>query len=199
MKSTTTLKFVGSLLVAIASMGPLAYAAETEVVSDADAQRAAIKESRFLQTQRLDAMAKECEHKFAVTSCQDRVRKERFDIEGKLNRQEAALNEAQRIERALEQQERSRERAAAQAKKLANLAQATPTTVKQPKQAPQATAPARTSASIAAKETAISAQDRAANANNYNQKQVDAIAKRAEVAKRLKDAGAKKATLPKPE
>ena len=183
----------------MASIGAVAHAAESEAVSDADAQRAAIKESRFLQTQRLDAMAKECEHKFAVTSCLDRVRKERFDIEGKLNHQEAALNEAQRIARALEQQERSRERAAAQAKKLANLAQETPTTVKQPKQAPQATAPARTSDSMAAKEPAISAQDRTANVRNYNQKQVDAIAKRAEVAKRLREAGAKKATLPKPE
>lgn len=199
MKAFTAHRRWSAALFALAGAWPLVYAEEPAVGSDVEAQRAAIEESRRNQTQRLDALAKDCERKFAVTRCLDQVHRERLTIEGKLNRQEAALNDAQRMARGREQEERNREKAAAQAEKLANLASNPAPQAKQPKLAAQPTAPARQGGPAVAKESPLSAQERSARAKDYQRKQADAIAKRAEVAKRLKDAGAKKPSLPKPD
>ena len=199
MKIFAAPRILGATLFALAGVCSPAYADETQVASDADTQRAAIEETRRTQTQRLDALAKDCEHKFAVTRCLDQVHTERLAIEGKLNRQEAVLNDAQRLERGQEQKERNREKAAAHAEKMAKLASEPPPPVKQPKLVAQPTAPARPSLPAAAKEPALSAQERSTRAKDYQRKQADAAAKRAEVAKRLKEVGPKKPPLPKPE
>lgn len=199
MKTFAVLRVMGAVLWVVASACASVYADEVQPVSDADTQRAAIEESRRTQTQRLDAMAKDCERKFAVTRCVDQVHAERLAIEGKLNRQEAALNDAQRLERGREQRERNREKAAAHAEKMANLAGKPPPEAKLPKLAAQPTGPARQSAPAIPKESAPSAQERGERAKDYQRKQADAVAKRAEVAKRLKDAGPPKPPLPKPD
>ena len=199
MKTNSAQPFLGLALLAWLGIGPVAYANEAPAASDADAQRAVIEETRRIQTQRLDALARDCERKFAVTRCLDQVHTERLAIEGKLNRQEILLNDAQRQERGREQRERNREKAAAQAEKMANLASASPAQVKQPKLAPQPSAAASARQPAGAKEPALSAPERSARAKDYQRKQADAIAKRAEVAKRLKEARAKKPSLPKPE
>ena len=198
--TTVTAQKVGlSLLFALAGTWQMVHADEPVRVSDADAQRTAIEESRRDQSQRLDTLAKGCERKFAVTRCLEQVHSERLLVEGKLNRQEAALNDAQRVERGREQKERNREKAAVHAEKMATLDNEAATGPKQPKRVAQPTTPARESLPAAVKEPVLSAQERSTNARDYERKQVDAIAKRAEVVKRLKDAGAKKPSLPKPD
>ncbi len=200
MKTFATHRFLGGvLLTLLGAAGPLAYADERQVASGADAQRAVIEESRRTHTLRLDVLAKDCERKFAVTRCLDLVQTERLAIEGKLNRQETLLNDAQRQERGREQKERNREKAAAQAEKMANLASGSPVQAKQPKLASQPSAAASARQPAIGKESALSAPERSARVKDYQRKQADAIAKRAEVAKRLKDSGVKKHSLPTPE
>lgn len=200
MKTFAAQRLLGLVLSTWLGAGPSAYADEISVSSDSNAQRAAIEEIRRNQTQRLDALAKDCERKFAVTRCLDQVHAERLAIERKLNRQETLLNDVQRQERGLEQTERNREKAAAQSEKMANLASAPVVQTKQPKLAapPGAQATPRQPVS-AAQEPLLSVSERSAHVKDYQRKQADAIAKRAEVAKRLKDAGVKKPSLPKPE
>lgn len=177
------------------------YAAEVQVVSDREAQRADIQEIRRIQTLRLDALARECDKKFVVTQCLDRVHTERLAIETRLNRQVNLLNDAIRLERGREQKERNREKLAANAEKFANLVSATAAAApaKQPKLAPQAGARATDRQPADPQQSALSASERAARTKAFERKQSEAIAKRAEVAKRLKDAGDKKPSLPKPD
>lgn len=177
----------------------MAYADEIERASDSDTQRVAIEESRRNQAQRLDARTKDCAQKFAVTRCLEQVHQERLQAEGNLNRQEAVLNDAQRLERGRERMERNREKVAVHAEKMANLARETATGPKQPKALAEPTAPARQGLTDASKASVPSTQERNANTKNYARKQEDATAKRAEVAKRLKEAGTKKPSLPKPD
>lgn len=177
----------------------MAFANEPAVALDTDAQRAAIEEERRTETQGFDALAKNCERKFAVTRCLEHVQTLRLAVERKLNRQEAMLNDAQRQERAREQNERNREKAAAHVEKIAKLAKETPLNVRQPKPPPPKADPTRPSQPAGAKEPTLSAQERSANAREYNRRQAQAVAKRAEVAKRVKETGAKKMALPKPD
>lgn len=197
MKTQPARRFVGLVLFALLGAGPLAHADDIPVAPDSDAQRAVIEQTRRIQTQRLDALAKDCERKFAVTRCLDQVQAERLAIEGKLNRQEILLNDAQRQERGREQKERNREKAAAHAAKIASLDNTSSVQATQPKQPPLSAA-ANVRQPVGAKEPVLSASERNAHAKDYQRKQADAIAKRAEVAKRLKEAGVKKPSLPKP-
>jgi hypothetical protein len=183
----------------VTGAGSDASASEAPDSVNADAQRASIEESRRVQTQRLDSMAKDCERRFSTTRCLEQVRTERLAIEGKLNRQEALLNDAQRRERGREQEERIRDKAAAHAEKLKDMAKAPEPMPKQAKPAPQPTGQANVRPPVSAKEPVLSVQERSAHAREYQRKQADALAKRAEVAKRLKDAGPKKNALPKPD
>lgn len=177
----------------------IVHADELARVLDPDAHRSVIQESRRTETQRLDGLANDCERKFAVSRCLEQVHHERLKAEGKLNRQEAVLNDKQRVKRGREQEERNREKAVAHAEKMAKVARETTTGAKQPRLVATPTAPARQGFPSAAKEPFLSVQERSANATAYERKQTDAIAKRAEVAKRLRDAGAKKPSLPKPD
>ena len=199
MKTQPARPFVGLVLFALLGAGPLAHADDIPVAPDSDAQRALIEQTRRIQTQRLDTLAKDCERKFAVTRCLDQVQAERLVIEGKLNRQEISLNDAQRQERGREQKERNREKAAAHAAKIASLDNTSSVQARQPKLASQPSATANVRQPVGAKEPVLSASERNAYAKDYQRKQADAIAKRAEVAKRLKEAGAKRPSLPKPE
>ena len=192
-------KFWWSLLLALSGAGQSVLAQEPVPVTDVDAQRASIEDSRRSQMQRLDARAKDCEPKFAVTRCLGQVHSERLEVEGKLKRQEMALNDAQRLERGREQKERNKEKAAVHAEKMAALGGEVTTDRNQSKRVARPTAPARQSVPAAAKEPFLSAQERSTNVNDYERKQRDVVAKRAEVANRLKDAGAKKPSLPKPD
>ncbi len=199
MKSPSLKPLLGLVLLVCLWAMSVAYADVIPVASDTDAQRASIDDTRRNQTQRLDTLARDCERKFAVTRCLDQVHAERLAIESKLNRQETLLNDAQRQERGREQKERNRDKAAAQAEKMANLASAPLAQANQPKlaQQPNAQAMPRQPAS-AARDPSLSVAERSAHLKDYQRKQADAIAKRAEVAKRLKDAEVKKSILPKP-
>ena len=191
------------MLLAWLGTGPLAYGDENPVVSDKDVQRGVIEEARRIQTLRLDALEQDCASKFAVTRCLDQVHAGRLAVESKLKRQETLLNDAQRQERGRDQRERNREKAAAQAEKLANLANlanAPAVQIKQPKLAAQPLAQATSRQPVSsAQEPSLSVSERSAHAKDYQRKQADVIARRAAVAKRLKDAGTKKTPLPKPE
>ena len=79
---------------------------------------------------------------------------------------------------------------------MANLASAAPVQARQPKLAPQPGAAASTRQPAGPKEPVLSASERSANVQDYQRKQSEAVAKRAEVAKRLKDPGIKKPSLP---
>lgn len=197
------------MLLAWLGTGPLAYGDENPVVSDKDVQRGVIEEARRIQTLRLDALEQDCASKFAVTRCLDQVHAGRLAVESKLKRQETLLNDAQRQERGREQRERNREKAAAHAEKLANLANlanlenlenAPAVQIRQPKLAAQPLAQATSRQPVSsAHEPSLSVSERSAHAKDYQRKQADVIARRAAVAKRLKDAGTKKTPLPKPE
>ena len=194
------------MLLAWLGTGPLAYGDENPVVSDNDVQRGVIEEARRIQTLRLNALEKDCASKFAVTRCLDQVHAGRLAVESKLKRQETLLNDEQRLERGRDQRERNREKAAAQAEKLANLANlanlenAPAVQIKQPKLAAQPLAQATSRQPVSsAQEPSLSVPERSAHAKDYQRKQADVIARRAAVAKRLKDAGTKKTSLPKPE
>jgi hypothetical protein len=155
--------------------------------------------SRAELTQRLDAKARECEQKFEVTRCLNQVRSERLVEEGKLNRQEAALNSAQRLQRGEEQREQSRAKREAHAEKLAQLQAAPQEPAVQPKTAAQPTAPASTLRAAKTSQDILSAEERVAYAKDYAQKQASAVAKRADIAKRTREAGKPKSSLPKPD
>lgn len=196
--------FAAQLLLGLAmftslATGSRALANNIPMPADADARRAQIEETRRTQTRRLDAMARDCERKFAVTGCLEQVRAERLAIEGKLNREETLLNDAQRQARGREQRERNHEKAAAHAEKMVDLTKAEPPQAKQPKPAPLPGGTASVRRPADPKVPGLTAQERDAHTKAYLRKQADAIAKRAEVAKRLKDAGVKKSSLPKPE
>lgn len=174
-----------------------APAQEPDALSDTVRQRASIADTRRAETRRLDAMATECEHKFAVTRCLDKVHEQRLVIEGRLNRQEAALNDEDRRTRAQEVLERNREKAAEHAKRLEDAAVSGPAQPRQPK-LPQQPASAPAPRQPTQPETLLSPEARSANAREYERKQAQAVAKREEVAKRVKEAGVAKPSLPKP-
>ena len=199
MKAVTAQKVLWSVLIVLAGARRMAYADEIERAPDSDTQRVAIEESRRNQSQRLDARTTDCAQKFAVTRCLEQVHQERLQAEGNLNRQEAVLNDAQRLERGRERMERNREKAVAHAEKMVNLARQTATSPKQPKPLAEPTAPARQGFTDASKASVPSTQERSANTKNYARKQEDATAKRAEVAKRLREAGTTKPSLPQPD
>ena len=177
-----------------------AYAEETAADLDLASQRTAIDETRRIQTQRLDALAKDCDRKFAVTRCLEQVRLERLAIEGKLNRQETLLNDAQRQARGREQEERNREKAVAHAQKMAGETGAAHLQPRQAKPVPQSRElKGEPRPPTGPKTPVLTAQARDAHVKAYQRKQADANTKRAEVAKRVQDDGAKKPSLPKPE
>ena len=200
MKSASPKRLLCLLLLACLGARPSAYADEISGMSDAAGQRAVIEDARRTQTQRLDALAKDCERNFAVTRCLDQLRAERLAVERGLNRQETVLNDVQRQERGREQTERNREKAAAQDEKMASLASVPSVQAKQPKLAPQPNTQTIPRQPVsAAQEPSLSVAERSAHAKDFQRKQAAAVAKRAEVAKRLKDAGVTKPSLPKPE
>ena len=199
MKASISKQALVGLTMFLLMAGSWAQAGEVSVGGDAEIRRAAIEESRRAQTERLDALEKNCEAKFAVTRCVDQVRAERLAIEGKLNRQENVLNDAQRQQRGREQIERNREKAAAHAEKVADQSGTTLSQIKQRKVAPNPAASTNLRQPADPKLPTLTAQERDAHTNDFKRKQADAIAKRAEVAKRLKDSSLKKPSLPKPE
>jgi colicin import membrane protein len=198
---TLPLRWLSSfVLLAYLGTGFWAYAEEDTTVLNVESQRAAIEEARHSQTQLLDAMARNCERKFAVTRCLEQVRAERLEIERGLKRQETLLNDAQRLARGREQKERNREKATAYAERMADLTNAASSQAKQPKQIPRPRDPNTQPRPPAGPKTPVlTAQARDAHVKAYQRKQADANTKRAEVAKRVQDAGAKKPSLPRPE
>ncbi len=158
-------------------------------------ERAILEETRRVQTERLDAQARDCATRFATTRCQDKTRAERLRIEAQLRQREAVLNDAERQLRAQEQLERNRQKADAHAQKFSSSSAAPERRALTPKAAPQ---PGGIPRADGAQEvsTPLTEAQRRMNASNYERKQAQALAKRAEVAKNIKAKGASKTPLP---
>ena len=160
-------------------------------------ERASIEETRRVQTEILDARATECRQKFATTHCLNQVSSERLKLQSKLKQREEVLNDAERRKRGLEQTERSQEKAQAHAQKMASIASAPEPRASLPKPLPL---PGGTPSARGGPEakSALTEQQRSDNARDYDRKQAQALAKRAEVAKRVLEKGAPQAPLPRP-
>jgi hypothetical protein len=180
----------------IACMATLVLAQDAPDNSTADKERAAIEETRRIYTEKLDAQAKLCEHKFAVTGCLALVRSERLGMEAQLKQREEILNDAQRQQRAQEQLERSREKARAHAQKMESPPAVSEPRSSSPKAPPK---PGDLVLPRSAPAPQFTEQERSANARDYMQKQAQANAKREELAKKIKDKGPSSApSLPTP-
>ncbi len=160
-------------------------------------ERAAIEEARRVQTESLDARAKDCLQKFAITRCLNQVSSERLTMQRQLKQREEVLNDAQRHKRGLEQTERSREKAQAHAQKIESMASAPKTRTSLPKPPPRPGGTLSTRISSEPK-SVLTDQQRIENARDYERKQTQALAKRAEVARRVLEKGAPRASLPAP-
>jgi colicin import membrane protein len=170
--------------------------------AEAESQRAKIEAARQALSQRLNEKERQCAQKFAVTLCTEQVRAERLAEEKKLKQQLAQINDFQRHERGLEQKQRSQEKFANQAEKMAHadlVSQEKRTDGKSESRMPtQPTGTPRARTPQPANLPTVSDAQRSANNANYQKKQDDATKKRAEVAKRLQEANPKKRGLPRP-
>lgn len=189
-----TATYFYGLWCAIFLAAPL-VAAEEPSSTVVEQERAAIEATRRIETERLDARTRDCSQKFATTRCLDQVRGERLSMEAQLRQREEVLNAAQRQQRGQEQLVRSQEKAQMHAEKLASIP-ATPEKrafFPKPPAAPGGEPSLRATSST---KLLLTPEERSANVRDYERKHAQAQAKRAEVAKRIKEKGDKKAPLP---
>ncbi len=78
--------------------------------ADRDLERRRIETVRQEKMTALDAQEQACLSRFAVTDCQNRIGELRRKMLADFKRQEAALNDADRMQRATEQEQRTREK-----------------------------------------------------------------------------------------
>lgn len=78
--------------------------------ADRDLERTRIEAVRQEKTAAFDAQERSCLVRFAVTDCKNRIGVLRRQMLADLKRQEAALNDADRMQRAAEQEQRTREK-----------------------------------------------------------------------------------------
>ncbi len=81
-----------------------------------------IKSERAAAAAKFDAQARDCQARFAVTSCVDAARKEQRATLARLNRQEVLLNEARRRDAAEVRSQASRDKAEAPEAKASDAA-----------------------------------------------------------------------------
>ena len=100
---------VACLMLASTAWGQFSSAQQTDDVAE---QRERIEAARQQKTMELDAKAAACWSKFAVTDCQNQVKTQRRAMLADFRRQEIRLNDQERQQRAAQQVQRNRERAA---------------------------------------------------------------------------------------
>ena len=97
------------LMLVSTAWGQLTGAQHTDEVTQ---QREHIEAARQQKTVELDAKAATCWSKFAVTDCQNQVKTQRRAMLADFRRQEIRLNDLERQQRAAQQMQRNREKAA---------------------------------------------------------------------------------------
>jgi len=184
--------------------------ARAEVLVDsasASAERIKIEATRQQELVVLEAQESACESRFAVTDCVNAVRTRRRQVLAGFKRQEVALNDAQRKQRALEQRAAAKERAEERSRRDAQ----TPAAVPSDATAEPTTTPAIPTANPPAVISHTASQpgrekaatnpalpQRQINKSEYDQKQKDVEQRRLDRDKRLKDRPGGQAAWPAP-
>lgn len=155
------------------------------VHADDREERARIARERSEATGHFQQRQRECEQRFAVTSCVDEARAEHRQALLRLRGQESVLDEAERKRRAAQRVAAIREKVSAEAARDAEPRPARPApamNVSAPRQKPASAAPARVAASAA------SAPDRSAqearSRERFERRQREAKAHQDEAARR---------------
>jgi colicin import membrane protein len=165
------------------------------------AQRERIERERAAVEVQARAGERECAQRFAVTSCQARVRDERRAALQHLDHQRALLDDAQRKQRAAARQARIGQRQEAQAREDEQRLPPAPT--RRPVVQPAATNPdANTARSPPRRRSASAAQREAADASRRaeasRRRAEQAAAHRASVERRNRERDSQRAPLPLP-
>lgn len=93
------------IAIGLAVLGALAGYAVGQIAGDTGAQRQAIATQRQQLLQKLESQDRACEDRFFVTDCRAQVETQRRKALAEFKRQELALDDAQRAQRAVEQQQ----------------------------------------------------------------------------------------------
>lgn len=80
---------------------------------DSESERSLIQVERARLDSAYEQAERDCYDRFAVTNCLSRLRSQRRETLDKLRRKEVALNDAERMRKALEQVQRIQEKSAA--------------------------------------------------------------------------------------
>ena len=194
-----------AVLALLCSFGAQAQSDTTQGLASVSQERARIDTLRRQQTAVLDAQERECQTRFAVVDCVNKVSAQRRAMLSELKRQDATLNDAERRQRGAEQIKQLEDRAAEDTQRRAEM-QASPDTSEDEKRRIQkekiqqhAKPPAGAASAASGEKT--SGPDAAAAAKNradYDRKQEDALQRKQDRDKRLKEQGTAPAPLPAP-
>ena len=193
---------MGQLLKCLAGFALLAslVPAQSEDAVASQSERQNIERLRLSEALRLDAAEAACQTRFAVTRCMDAVRAERQRVNSALNGQEASLNAADRNRAEQEQLQRIQEKVENQRSALSSEPKESiePKRVAKPAVAPpagnsrDAVTPPVADPSVLTK----AALQRAANVRAFNEKQIEAQARREAVAKKMQSKASAVKPLP---
>lgn len=187
-------------LAAVFAAGVAAQSAAPLDDAGSAAQRARIQAEREAQNAVYDAQDDACLERFAVTDCQNQVAKRRRAALAGLKRQEIALNDAVRQQRAQEQIQRTQEKRGGRAAEDASTGQ----TTQQDRPQARADKEAQKPQAVSSRERqakpvqGLDAQVRAEKRKAYADKQEALVKKRQERDKRLQEHGSPKTPLPIP-
>ena len=164
----------------------------------ANANRTELEAARRAQTEVFEERDRGCYAAFAVTQCLNRVQSERLVAQAELNRRERHLNDVQRAKQAQEQRERIEKKLAERNAKFSELASknADSDVPRQLKKSNEPVAAPRPTREV--RPTNLSAEARATNRKEYEQRQLQAWEKRQMVNERIKAATKPAKALPLP-
>jgi hypothetical protein len=164
----------------------------------ANANRTELEAARRAQTEVFEERDRRCYATFAVTQCLNRVQSERLAAQAELNRRERHLNDVQRAQQAQEQRERTEKKLAERNAKFSELASrnADPGVPRLMKKSNEPVAAPRPTREV--RSTNLSAEARATNRKEYEQRQLQAQEKRQMVNERIKAATKPAKALPLP-
>ncbi len=98
--------FISLLFLAFSSYGAPEQDGMLDGIENPTQSRAAIEELRLLKTEEFDQLERDCYNKFAVNDCIYKVNSKRRQVIGDLKRQEVAISKAERMQNATEQLQR---------------------------------------------------------------------------------------------
>lgn len=200
------------LMCAIVANGVLAQPADAQSDSDIALQRQQIAEIRSRETARFDAADAVCRTRFAVNDCLRGSQTQRRAVLSDLRKQEAVLNERERVQRGLEQNARAAQKAQEQSDREKEVAEAHTQRIAEQKQKQDEQtqkrianknialqSPAK-SPSDAKKPAGPEAAQQSANRSDFERRQAQAQQRKLELEKRNAEKTGKPATaLPVPQ